>query len=136
MSKFCTYNLVLYYLFAGIAPALHFHDHLHVKLLESVPEQVVDHSHSGCSHHHHQKSETADKHDSNHSHQQSPYSPHDHSDDCIVCQIAIQASIVEASEPTIVSEEFATPVVQKTETVLAEQEYSSLVVRGPPAEIC
>lgn len=136
MRRILNYTLVLLYLFAGIAPALHLHEHDHASPLDYSTSDVAAHNHSGCSHHHHHDEQPGDETESGHSHKHAPFSPHEHSDDCVICQIAVQAGLVEVATPTLLVMEIVTPVFLRSESVFAEPEHTSLCVRGPPAEIC
>lgn len=143
MRRCVTYYLVLLYLAAGVAPALHTHEHAHVLRFGPpiIGELKSEHSPetSGGGHHercHHGDDDPAravgqlaEEH-SGHQHH-APLSPHDHSDDCVVCQNAVQATAVAESVPALTFEGLYRLVEEPVSSFTASAEFQPSSVRGP-----
>lgn len=123
------------YLFSGVAPALHVHDHACDSPLDYATSDVVEtHDHRCCSHD--VDAGHCDEKTLGHSHNHIPSSPHEHCDDCVICQAAMQAS-VEVYVATCDGDcDLIESVTHQAEIDFADSDHASPSVRGPPVGNC
>lgn len=138
MHRFLKTLLVAVYLFTGIAPALHRHDHACESPLdfEQPYVNVVGDLHSHCSHVSPSHTKEHDQETGGHSHQHSPVLPNDCSDDCVICQAASQSSLAVSVIAIAVDRELFVPVVLHGGPLFTEADYDFAAGRGPPLVQC